>query len=95
MVDFNDSGITYNQLISVLKHMYSDYVKIDAKSIYDLLSVCILFSFIINPFFFCSSPTDTISNASSASVSTSLHNISRSTPFVRYSNMPITLTVQD
>jgi len=39
VVDFNDSGISYNQLNQLLRHMYSDHVKIDSKSIYDILAV--------------------------------------------------------
>jgi CRISPR/Cas system CSM-associated protein Csm5 (group 7 of RAMP superfamily) len=39
VVDFNDSGITYNQLMSLLRHIYSDNIKIESKSIYDLLSL--------------------------------------------------------
>lgn len=46
VVDFNDSGISYYQLIQLLKHMYSDYVKIDSKHIYDILAVS-LYSFSI------------------------------------------------
>ena len=39
IVDFNDSGITYEQLLSLLRHIYSDNIKIESKCIYDLLSV--------------------------------------------------------
>lgn len=39
MVDFNDSGISYSQLIQLLRHMYSDHVKIESRYIYDLLAV--------------------------------------------------------
>lgn len=39
VVDFNDSGITYDQLFQLLKHIYSDNMKIDSKFIYDLLSL--------------------------------------------------------
>lgn len=33
VVDFNDSGITYSQLFQLLKHIYSDNMKIDSKFI--------------------------------------------------------------
>ena len=49
VVDFNDSGISYDQLFQLLKHIYSDNMKIDIKFIYDLLSVSFLvfnFSFV-------------------------------------------------
>jgi len=39
VVDFNESGISYEQLIRLLKHIYSDNLKIESKFIYDLLSV--------------------------------------------------------
>ena len=39
VVDFNDSGITYDQLMQLLRHIYSDNIKIESKFIYDLLSV--------------------------------------------------------
>jgi len=39
IVDFNDSGISYDHLMQLLKHIYSDFVKIDSKYIYDLLQL--------------------------------------------------------
>lgn len=39
VVDFNESGISYEQLVRLLKHIYSDNVKIESKYIYDLLSL--------------------------------------------------------
>ena len=39
VVDFNDSGISYDQMMQLLKHIYSDNMKIESKFIYDLLSV--------------------------------------------------------
>jgi len=39
VVDFNDSGISYDQLMQLLRHIYSDNIKIESKYIYDLLSV--------------------------------------------------------
>ena len=43
MVNFNDSDITYNQLYELLKHIYSDNIKIESKFIYDLLTVSIFY----------------------------------------------------
>jgi hypothetical protein len=42
VVNFNDSGISYQQLMILLKHIYSDNIKIESKSIYDLLAVSTL-----------------------------------------------------
>lgn len=42
VVDFNDSGIPYEQFYQMLKHIYSDHMKIESKYIYDLLSVSCL-----------------------------------------------------
>ena len=67
VVDFNDSGISYDQMMQLLKHIYSDYIKIESKYIYDLLSVSTHFSFS----FFYSLLTVTTSNRSKESVNTS------------------------
>lgn len=39
IVDFNDSGISYEQLYQLLRHIYSDNLKIESKYIDDLLSL--------------------------------------------------------
>lgn len=39
VVDFNDSGISYDQLYELLKHIYSDNIKIDSKYIFELLQL--------------------------------------------------------
>ncbi len=81
IVDFNDSGITYEQLLSLLRHIYSDNIKIESKCIYDLLSVSnhIHFYFLLNSkqsIGFYSWQTDTTSsqlkeNANTFSLNTS------------------------
>jgi hypothetical protein len=45
VVDFNDSGISYDQMMQLLKHIYSDNMKIESKFIYDLLSVSLIYFF--------------------------------------------------
>ena len=39
VVDFNDSGISYDQLYELLKHIYSDNIKIESKYIFELLQL--------------------------------------------------------
>mmetsp|Transcript_8703 Transcript_8703/g.14762 ORF Transcript_8703/g.14762 Transcript_8703/m.14762 type:complete len:171 (-) Transcript_8703:72-584(-) len=39
VVDFNDSGISYDQLVYLLSHIYSDNLKIDSKKLFDLLAL--------------------------------------------------------
>ena len=45
VVDFNDSGISYDQLYLLLRHIYSDNTKIESKYIDDLLSVSTFISY--------------------------------------------------
>lgn len=92
VVDFNDSGITYDQLFQLLKHIYSDNMKIDSKFIYDLLSVSSMFLII---YYFCSLLTDMTSNRSKESASTSSLNTSAWTLYAKYSNMPTTSIAKD
>ena len=47
VVDFNDSGISYDQMMQLLKHIYSDNMKIESKFIYDLLSVSLIYFLIL------------------------------------------------
>jgi len=39
VVDFNDSGISFDQLMQLLRHIYSDHIKIEPKFIYDILAL--------------------------------------------------------
>lgn len=39
LVNFNESGVSYDMMMQLLRHMYSDHQKIDSKSIYELLAL--------------------------------------------------------
>lgn len=39
VVNFNDSELSYDQLLNLLRHVYSDNIKIESKNIYDLLQL--------------------------------------------------------
>ena len=93
VVDFNDSGITYSQLFQLLKHIYSDNMKIDSKFIYDLLSVSTFILLII----FClfSLRTATTSSRSRESASTSSPSTSQWIQFARSSSTLTTSIVKD
>lgn len=50
VVNFNDSGLTYAQLMNLLRHIYSDNIKVEGKHIYDILSVSTFLSHLYNYF---------------------------------------------
>jgi hypothetical protein len=91
VVDFNDSGISFDQMMQLLKHMYSDNMKIESKFIYDLLSVSATRFVTI----FYSLRTGMTSSLSRESVSTYSLSISAWTQCVRSSSMPTTLIASD
>jgi hypothetical protein len=90
VVDFNDSGISYDQMMQLLKHIYSDNMKIESKFIYDLLSVSIFCSFIL-----FSLLTAMTFNRLKESANTSLLSISVLIPFARSSSMQTISTARD
>ena len=91
-MNYND--VPYEIFMKFLRHIYSDTLKIDSKSIYDLLSVSLKFSS-SNCVCYFSLLIDSMCHPSRRGVSRSLHNKSLSKMSAKSSSMLTHSTVRD